>query len=96
MARPAGAHMRVCRAEQLLGNLDAEGDERLRHFLARATALVEHAAGCEHALKQSSDPRRVDAGAPARHTIKPHADGAARLAPLDLGHPGFFPGELAD
>ena len=49
MARPPRElHMRVGGAEELLRNLDAKGDERLRHPLARAAADVSPA---RHAIE---------------------------------------------
>ena len=99
-ARPtticAGAHMVVGLARQGFGNFDAERDEGFRHLLAGAAADIEDTSRREQALERARDPRRIDAGPPARHAVEPHADGASRFPPLDFRHASFLPSKIAD
>ena len=55
-AAAAGAHMVVSLARQCFGNLDAEGNEGLGHFLARPAADVEHAAGANSCFSRPAMP----------------------------------------
>src|SRR5262245_26878992 len=95
-ATAAGAHMVVSLARQGFGNFYAERDERLRHLLAGATADIEDTSRREQALERTGDPRRIEAGPPARHAVEPHADGAARFPPLDFRHASLLPSKIAD
>src|SRR5262245_9886031 len=95
-ATAAGTHMVVSLARQGFGNFYAERDERLRHLLAGATADIEDTSRREQALERTGDPRRIEAGPPARHAVEPHADGAARFPPLDFRHTRLLPNKIAD